>query len=78
MGGIKVGVAFVHLNIAVSRLFISLQTVPLQSIVHELDKCFILCKGTVWRGITDIQERDVSNIPMCYLGNVLYYSTEIP
>ena len=35
-------------------LVISLPTVPLQSIVHELDECFILGKGTVWRGITDI------------------------
>ena len=34
--------------------YISLQTVPLQSIMHELDKCFILDKGTVWRDTTDI------------------------
>ena len=33
-------------------LAIPLQTVPLQSIMQELDKCFILSKGTVWRGIT--------------------------
>ena len=48
-----------------------LQTVPLQSIMHELDECFMLCKGTVWRGITHgrtyIYRRDMSNIPMCYL-----------
>ena len=33
-------------------LVIPLQTVPLLSIMHELDKCFTLCKGTVWRDIT--------------------------
>ena len=27
---------------------------PLLSIMHKLDECFILGKGTVWRGITDI------------------------
>ena len=36
------------------ELVISLQTLPLQSVMHKLDECFILSKGTVWRGITDI------------------------
>ena len=35
-------------------LVIFLQTVPLQSIMHELDESFILSKGTVWRDMTDI------------------------
>ena len=33
---------------------VSLKTVPLQGILHVLDECVILGKGTVWRGITDI------------------------
>ena len=57
-------------------LVVPLQTVLLQSIMHELDECFILCKGTVWRGITVTQGRMLndrrSNIPMCYLGNTFY------
>ena len=32
----------------------SLQTVPLQSIIHKLDEYFTLGKGTVRRGITDM------------------------
>ena len=35
-------------------IVIFLMTVSLQNIMHELDECFILGKGTVWRGITDI------------------------
>ena len=37
---------------------------------------FVVSKGTVWRGITDIdinESGNMSNIPMCYLGNVLYW-----
>ena len=57
-----------------------LGNVSYQSIMHKLDECFILDKGTVWRGITDIQHITYgrtlhkSNIPMCYLGNVSYQS----
>ena len=32
-------------------IVVSLQTVPLQSLMHKLDECFILGKGTVWRDI---------------------------
>ena len=59
----------------------------LQNIVHVLDECMILGKGTVWRGITDIyitlsrvihytREVYTSKIPTCYLGKVLYMCTK--
>ena len=50
-------------------LVIPLQILPLQSIMHELDECFILGKCTVWRGIADSQmlyKRDMNNIHMGY------------
>ena len=57
---------FTHFNNAAINYFLTLlllasslvlvilffQTLPLQSIMHELDVCFILGKSTVWRGIT--------------------------
>ena len=44
----------VNLNPHPGALSVIVQIVPLQSIMQEFDKCLILNKGTVWRGITDI------------------------
>ena len=44
------------------------QTVPLRSIIHELDKSFILSKCTVWRSTgRTLYKREMSNVPMCYI-----------
>ena len=67
-----------HIILMCYALVIPLQTVPLQSIMHKLDECFVLGKDTVGgiplvTAITltwgrTLHKIDMSNIPMCYLG----------